>query len=316
MHSPVLIDYDPTLELDDLDEWELYPSDFFDEDVPTTGKRKRNLDRDQRGDEGVLKRRKVVHTDAIPELRLGEPAATVPKVIWRSSEHEPLIHPVVDERQAEKISLLKDWRERFKDSGQDSFFQMPRKIKKTMLAVVIERRPSQDGNRDGMPPPSVGTKSQNSNSGAKKSEPIALVNRTSARASPLANQRQKPTPSTNGAASATSTSKKGSQTASKGRKRKASELDEFSDTNVFSNGDTHDSDNPGLPESQNTLPTKPKAPAPGRKRKAATPEPEAQPPAKRATTVRNGVVGARVANVDTKGANATKTSTRRSARRK
>ena len=304
MHSPVLIDYDPQLDLDDmLDEWELYPSDFFDEDVPTQKKRK--LAAAEGTTSEVWKRRKLAHIEAIPSLSLGESLIAAPKVVWRSSHHNPLAHPVVEEGKLEKISLLKDWQERFKDIGQHSFFQMPRKTKKTMVAVVIERRLSQDSDRQSMPPP-ANTESKGLAAKGDKSEPKAFVNGTTGTASSLAKQRQRPTlvPKGNEAAKTSSRKpslpRKGSQTITKGRKRKASELDEDDSEANLPNGHTapsevHDSSE----QKPQTLPRKP-APT-GRKRKNQVEETEnVQPPAKRAASARNGVKGAGDAGTGTK----------------
>lgn len=297
MHSPVWIDYDPSLEMTDaLDELELYPSDFFDEDVPT--RRKKGSYEDGNGPKlGVSnKRRKLEATDAIPELSLGEPITAVGKVVWRSSEHNPIVHPVINEGQGAKVAILKDWRDRFKEAPPISFVKMPRKASQTMIAVVIERRPSSEDDRARMPPP-AGTKSQGLASKAKKPAPKALANGTSGTASSRAKQRSRPSTTSNGVARAEqaqahASSKKpapprGRNTPiSNGRKRKASELDPPDDSpseDELANGDGDASDEPDPPP-------KAKAPPTGRKRKAPTPEPEEDqlPPRKRTALAREG----------------------------
>lgn len=298
MHSPVWIDYDPSLETNDaLDELELYPSDFFDEDVPT--RRKKGSYEDGNGPKlGVSnKRRKLEATDAIPELSLGEPITAVGKVVWRSSEHNPIVHPVINEGQGAKVAILKDWRDRFKEAPPISFVKMPRKASQTMIAVVIERRPSSEDDRARMPPP-AGVKSQGLASKAKKAAPKALANGTSGTASSRAKQRSRPSTTSNGVARAeqaqahaTSSKKpappRGRNTPiSNGRKRKASELDPPDDSpseDELANGDGGASDEPDLPP-------KAKAPLTGRKRKAPTPEPEEDqlPPRKRTALAREG----------------------------
>lgn len=137
--------FDHSAELNDqLDENELYPSDFFDEDVPRKPKRKR-------GDDGVAsekteggKRRKLAAEDGIPELDLGEPAAAPPKVIWKSEQHEPRLPPMQEDGKADKVALLKDWRERFKDAAKDNFFSVPTRRTSQSFAVVIPQRPREE----------------------------------------------------------------------------------------------------------------------------------------------------------------------------
>ena len=269
MHSPVWIDYDPSLELEDaFDESELYPSDFFDEDVPEKRKR-RSPENDNGSKIGISsKRRKLEATDAIPELSLGEPVTAVPKVVWRSSEHDPIAYPVLEDGQAEKVSLLKDWRERFKEPVQDSFFQMPRRTSQTMFAVVVERRRSQETDRQRMPPP-TGTKNTGLNSRGKKPESKALANGTSGTASSLAKQRQKSASNTTGAAntpSARSTlAQKENPATSRGRKRKAREPNDPNSEDELANGDTRAPKKHDLPKSKTDPPPKATAPAAGRK---------------------------------------------------
>lgn len=297
MHSPVWIDYDPSLETNDaLDESELYPSDFFDEDVPT--RRKNRSYGDGNGPKlGVSnKRRKLEATDTIPDLSLGEPITAVGKVVWRSSEHNPIVHPVIHEGQRAKVAILKDWRDRFKEAPQISFVKMPRKASQTMLAVVIERRPSSEDDRERMPPP-AGMKSQGLASKAKKPEPKALTNGTSGTASSRAKQRSRPSTNINGVAHAVqgqahASFKKPAPPQgrnipiSNGRKRKAGELDPPDDPpseDELANGDGEASDQPNPPP-------KAKAPPTGRKRKAPTPESEEDqlPPGKRTALAREG----------------------------
>ncbi len=304
MHSPVWIDYDPSLETNDaLDELELYPSDFFDEDIPTRRKKRSHEDEDGSKLGISSKRRKLEATDAIPELSLGEPVTATGKVVWRSAEHNPIAHPVVDQGQGAKVAILKDWRDRSKEAPQVSFVKMPRKASQTMLAVVIERRASTEDDRERMPPP-AGMKSQELPTKGKKVEPKALTNGTSGTASSRAKQRSRASANINGVTQTeepreeagrvrghTSSNKPATAPGRKppisnGRKRKVHELDAPNASpreDELANGDGEVSD-------ESDPPPKAKAPPRGRKRKAPTPESEEdlQPPGKRTASARAG----------------------------
>lgn len=327
MHSPVWIDYDPSLETTDtLDELELYPSDFFDEDIPERRKKRSHEDRNGPKIGISSKRRKLEATDAIPGLSLGEPVTAVGKVVWRSAEHNPIVHPVVDEGQGAKVALLKDWRDRFKESPHVSFVKMPRKTSQTMLAVVIERRPSSEDDRERMPPP-ASTKNLGLATKGKKPEPKALINGTSGTASSRAKQSSRPSKNINRVAQTEESRAKagrvraeagrparieaeqtrvhassnklalahgGKAPTSNGRKRKARELDvpdHPTSEDELANGDGEASDEPDLSTLESDSLPKAKAPATSRKRKAPTPEPDEdpRPPGKRtASSAREG----------------------------
>ena len=326
MHSPVWIDYDLSLELNDmLDDYELYPSDYFDEDVPKKRRRKPYKEGEDEEDGQKLdtshKRPKLEPTNTIPALSLGDPVTAVPKIVWRSAEHDALARPLVEDGQAEKVSFLKDWRERFKDSGQDSFFQMPRKTTKKMLAVVVEQKPPsrEDGDRSMMPPP-ASTHSRSLASRGKKQESKTLVNGTLGTASSLAKQKQKFTSKINGATNTSSSRpaapQKGNPTASKARKRKAVELDDPQSEDKLVNGDTQPIPRHVLTEPKTDPPPKTggASSTAGRKRKAPTSKDEApQPPAKRVASARNGDGGITRSRPEPKNTTA---STRRSSREK
>ncbi|KAL8717678.1 MAG: hypothetical protein Q9225_005103 [Loekoesia sp. 1 TL-2023] len=123
MHSPVLINYDPVLETNDpWSDWEYYSDDFYDSDEPKPKRRK--TDKTGNGQVGVPtkpKRRKLGSPGIIPELSLGDPLSSDedadlysrPTVIWKSRGHSPKL-PVQKAGQEEKVSILKDWKDRFK----------------------------------------------------------------------------------------------------------------------------------------------------------------------------------------------------------
>ena len=327
MHSPVWIDYDVSLELDDmLDDYELYPSDYFDEDVPKKRRRKTHTEAEEEENGQKLdtnhKRRKLEPTDTIPELSLGDPVTAVSKIVWRSSEHHALARPLVEDGQAEKVSFLKDWRERFKNSGQDSFFQMPRKTTKKMLAVVVEQKlPSRKDEYKSMMPPPVSIQSRGLASRGKKLESKTVVNGTLGTASSLAKQKQKlkPIPSINGSARSSSnrpaTAQEVSRTTSKARKRKADELEEPPSDDELANGDAQPIQRHDITEPKTDSPPKTGASSTaGRKRKAPASNDEApQRPTKWVASARDGdggITRSRVGAKDTRG------STRKSSRKK
>ena len=326
MHSPVWVDYDLSLELDDmLDDYELYPSDYFDEDVPKKRRRKTHKEEEEENRQKLdtnHKRQKLEPTDTIPKLSLGDPVTAVPKIVWRSSEHNPLARPLVEDGQAEKVSFLKDWWERFKDSGQDSFFQMRRKTTKKMLAVVVEQKPPSRKDEDNsMMPPPASTQSRSLASRGKKLESKAPVNGTSGTASSLAKQKQKQKPIPSSHISARSPSngpavtQKASRTTAQARKRKADELEDPKSEDQLANGDTHPSNKHEIIEPKTDPPSKIEASsAAGHKRKATTSNDEApQRPTKRIASARDGdggITRSRSGTEDTKG------STRKSSRKK
>lgn len=128
-------------------DWDLlYPSDFFDEDVPHIPKCRKRGDKSkqQRPKSKGTKRPRSEASDAIPELSLGEPATALPNVVvWRSDRHLPASIPVLNHGETEKVALLKDWRDHYDDLAFFSkFLQSPPKPSKPSFAVVIERRDS------------------------------------------------------------------------------------------------------------------------------------------------------------------------------
>lgn len=76
----------------------------------------------------MKKRRKLVPTAEIPELSLGAPAvvkdyqpmrldpASFQSVVWRRPSHEDLMTELHEPGDGEKVALLKNWREIFKNS--------------------------------------------------------------------------------------------------------------------------------------------------------------------------------------------------------
>ena len=166
MHSPVWQTYDPTYDTTEyLSDWEYESDEYYDQEFPKerrvkvdeTDKRRPDMKRKLTGpDPRKRKRRKLDSMDDIPDLSLGEDFDTetssslvsTPLVVWKKREASPAL-PVVVDGQGEKVALLKDWREKFKDTTVN-----PRKASSTKsssrtlpkqkgVAVVIERRPSE-----------------------------------------------------------------------------------------------------------------------------------------------------------------------------
>ena len=164
MHSPVWLNYDPSLETTSLpSDWEYYSDDYWDQDSPAKRKRKACDTRapygtGEAGEEGPgRKRGKPKLIGQVPELSLG--ASTV---IWKSKSEalQTSGGPIVSEGQSEKVSLLKDWRERFKmpnmaDSQSPKPRSMNGKGSQRALAVVIGRPSSENKLNNAKPPLSL-----------------------------------------------------------------------------------------------------------------------------------------------------------------
>ncbi|KAL8828450.1 MAG: hypothetical protein Q9170_006598 [Blastenia crenularia] len=166
MHSPILINYDPSFEIDDdWNDWEYYSDDFYDSDGSKVKRRK--VDKAANGQEGPstkLKRRKSESIGKLPELSLGEPLCSdeedgfraQPTVVWKSREDPPQL-PVLIDGQQEKVSILKDWKGRFKPPPPSNGIK-PRSINgcQQVLAVVIEQKSnSNDPESEGDATPSA-----------------------------------------------------------------------------------------------------------------------------------------------------------------
>ncbi|KAL8690974.1 MAG: hypothetical protein Q9218_003694 [Villophora microphyllina] len=153
MQSPVLVNYDPNIELEDgWTDWEYYSDDFWDEEGPDRKRRKLRKSNNGRGSSTVKLEQNSKRTEKIPKLSLGEPASsddekitrTRQPVVWRIKGNSPR-PPIVQAGKEEKVSILKDWRERFKPS------LVQRKSRETSsngsqraIAVVIEQQLDHD----------------------------------------------------------------------------------------------------------------------------------------------------------------------------
>lgn len=122
MQSPVLVNWDPSIELEeDSTDWEYYSDDFWDEEAPKRKRRKVVKDGLEHGKGTARKKRRVKAGESIPELSLGEPATSGDEksaraeqpVVWKTKGNSPK-PPTVEAGMEENVSILKDWRERFK----------------------------------------------------------------------------------------------------------------------------------------------------------------------------------------------------------
>ncbi|KAL8845845.1 MAG: hypothetical protein Q9221_009021 [Calogaya cf. arnoldii] len=154
MQSPVLINYDPTydpdVELDDWEDWSGPDGDFFDQETP---KKKRRRLHDLTHGKHALSTRKnqtrVASMEGPPEISLGD-AVSSPEdetirdrsiVKWKVRQNSPQL-PIFEPGQQEKVSVLKDWKERFKPSPSDDEKSKASATNGTQraIAVVIETR--------------------------------------------------------------------------------------------------------------------------------------------------------------------------------
>lgn len=153
MHSPVLVNYDPAFETASLaSDWEYHSDDFWDHDTPPK-KRQRKVkslegmsDKEKVIEYGTArKRRRLQATDNLPSLSLGEPIIAAPIVIWKAKGGELELDEgtAPDHEHGEKVSLLKDWRQRLKcpPKASDSQFKtmnMHRNGNQRATAVLID----------------------------------------------------------------------------------------------------------------------------------------------------------------------------------
>ncbi|MCJ1474021.1 hypothetical protein MMC13_002679 [Lambiella insularis] len=128
MHSPVWIDYDPTIEVgEDFSDWEYYSDDYYDciqdpratSGIETIGKKRKSLGQSHKR----KKRRRLDSSEAIPGFSLSEsldedsiePSSSTAVVRWKTPDtFTERVLPIIADDQGEKVALLKDWRERFK----------------------------------------------------------------------------------------------------------------------------------------------------------------------------------------------------------
>ncbi|KAI4116670.1 MAG: hypothetical protein LQ338_007672 [Usnochroma carphineum] len=152
MHSPVLVNYDAALDFDDgWTDWEYYSDDFFDYESPKPKRRKiDNVGNGAKEAPDVKKRRMSTSMSNLPGLSLGEPAfsaeETHPRslstVVWKVRGSSPKL-PILEDGQEAKVSILKDWRERFKLGSRTPNMKStsPGGYRRA-VAVVIQTKPN------------------------------------------------------------------------------------------------------------------------------------------------------------------------------
>ncbi|KAL8738429.1 MAG: hypothetical protein Q9181_000772 [Wetmoreana brouardii] len=149
MQSPVLINYDPAIELEEgWTDWEYYSDDFFDFEEPR--RKRRKVDKTGNGSEATTMKhnqQSLKSTKKLLELSLGEAASSDEEdcfrsqatVVWKVRGDSPM-PPTVEAGQEEKVSILKDWRERFKPRPTQHFTKAtPHEGSQRAVAVVIEK---------------------------------------------------------------------------------------------------------------------------------------------------------------------------------
>lgn len=143
MHSPVLINYDPAFESDDiLTDWDDDSDDYYDFESPNPKRRKV-----EKATSPSRKRRIAKSTKTLPELSLGDPMSSDEEttararstVVWKATGDSRTL-PVMKDGQEEKVSILKDWKERFKSPPRNSEIK-PAWVDggQRAIAVVIEQ---------------------------------------------------------------------------------------------------------------------------------------------------------------------------------
>lgn len=151
MPSPVWLDNEQGLDFYDLlDELLLDgDDDYFDQ--RRSVKRKRGAEQFEvhtsRNADVPSKRQKQSST----EDTCGDAAAGASNptqiVVWRTQDHDALSHPIFGDEIEAGVALLKDWRERFKDSAVSTTYGVKRRSIKTAPAVVVERRQPTEASR-------------------------------------------------------------------------------------------------------------------------------------------------------------------------
>lgn len=166
MQSPVWLNDDPSYETASVpSDWEYYSDDYWDEELAKKRKRKGDALEEIAVEGNPIehglkrKRRKLKRTGSVPEISLGESVVAAPTVVWKkkSDVSQSSDGPVVSEGQGERVSLLKDWRERFKVSSRQKHplsrpSEMQRSGSQKALAVVINSQSVERIDQDALPP--------------------------------------------------------------------------------------------------------------------------------------------------------------------
>lgn len=165
MQSPVWLSYDPSYETASIpSDWEYYSDDYWDEESTTKRRKKGDaMEETAAGGDSIehraeRKRKKLKRTEVVSEVS-GESAVTAPTVVWKSKNDvlQPFEGPVVSEGQGERVSLFKDWRERFKVPPKQKPpisrpTQVQQKDSQNAIAVVVSSQPAERIHGDTLPP--------------------------------------------------------------------------------------------------------------------------------------------------------------------
>ena len=161
MHSPILINADPSFPGDDLND-PLYESDDFYDDVPICrssaqpsrpleasvpkiagSKRPRDAYTCRKGKRRRIRQHKDIPSlslsasESSSDLELDEPGSSGPTVIWRRYEDDVMTWPVLKDGEGQQVALLQDWRERFQvpPRGDDNTMQTQTELHKAVSHV-------------------------------------------------------------------------------------------------------------------------------------------------------------------------------------
>ena len=163
MPSPVWLDNEQALDFYDvLDELLLDgDDDYFDQ--RRSSKRKRGAEQlgvHTSGNADVPnKRQKPSSTEDTCGDAAARASTPTQIVVWRTQDHDALSHPVFSDGIEAGVALLKDWRERFKDSAVSTTYGIKRRSIKTAPAVVVERRQPTEASKRSVAP-TVNTKTK------------------------------------------------------------------------------------------------------------------------------------------------------------
>ncbi|KAL9013354.1 MAG: hypothetical protein Q9173_001957 [Seirophora scorigena] len=153
MHSPVLVNYDPALESAEfLTDWDDDSDEFFDSESPRTKRRKINATGNEPKTPAKPKRQRLKSSRNVSELSLGDPAfsdtdqnlRSQSTVVWKSQGNSPRL-PVLRQGQEDKVSILKDWRERFRFTPSLQSLDSKSRTSdgsQRAIAVVIQHQPT------------------------------------------------------------------------------------------------------------------------------------------------------------------------------
>ncbi|KAL8740303.1 MAG: hypothetical protein Q9190_006978 [Brigantiaea leucoxantha] len=154
MQSPVWLNYDPDIDIDECwSDWDYYSDDFYDDEALKS--KRQEISHVQPGSQAAGERAsksKIRPTDKISELSSGEAYDYTrrrsiqqrPIVRWKSRSTSPQL-PVLDKNEGETVTLLKDWKERFKIQPSLAARRALRRSEgQRAFAVVIEQRDLDD----------------------------------------------------------------------------------------------------------------------------------------------------------------------------